>query len=103
MSKAIKKAVTPRSFKRTLLGGLAGDPQGLILGDKTVDKLADPAGLGKLLKKPGETAAVAATETAVMPTPNDAAAMAARRRRMLQSQARSGRQSTLLSTMDTLG
>lgn len=38
-----------------------------------------------------------------MPAANDEAAKAARRRRMLMNQARSGRQSTLLSNTDTLG
>jgi hypothetical protein len=42
-------------------------------------------------------------EVAAMPTVNDAAAQAARRRRMQMNQARSGRQSTMLSTTDTLG
>lgn len=40
---------------------------------------------------------------AAIPTANDAAAQAARRRRLLMNQARSGRQSTMLSTTDTLG
>lgn len=42
-------------------------------------------------------------EPAVMPAPNDDAARAARRRRMLANQQRTGRQSTLLSNVDTLG
>lgn len=51
----------------------------------------------------GAQEAAALPEVAAMPTANDEAAKAARRRRMLMNQARSGRQSTLLSTTDTLG
>lgn len=42
-------------------------------------------------------------ETPVAPAPDDDAIRAARRRRMVQLQARSGRQSTNLSTSETLG
>lgn len=66
--------------------------------------LGDPLGLfikGPTLKN--DQPADAIPEVAAMPTANDAAAQAARRRRLLMNQARSGRQSTMLSTTDTLG
>lgn len=87
---------------------------------KPAKKLSSALGLGQLLGgelPTGVAGAVAKdqygkltdvpdvslpAETA-MPTPNDDAARAARRRRMLMNQSRSGRQSTLLSTTDTLG
>jgi len=56
-----------------------------------------------LLGGKGGGAAPDLPEVAAMPTANDAAAKAARRRRMLMNQSRSGRQSTMLSTTDTLG
>lgn len=83
MTKPLKKV---GSIGATLLGGV---------------------GLGGVAKGLGLKAAVQsmaeAPEVATMPTVNDAAAQAARRRRMLMNQARSGRQSTMLSTTDTLG
>jgi hypothetical protein len=67
---------------------LLGDPLGLVIKGPTLDD---------------QQTAEALPATAMMPTANDAAAQAARRRRMLMNQARSGRQSTMLSTTDTLG
>ncbi len=48
-------------------------------------------------------AAAARAQSLIMPTPDDDAIKAARRRRMMANTARSGRQSTMLSTTDTLG
>jgi len=67
---------------------LLGDPLGLIIKGPTLDKAA---------------AAAPAAEPVVMPSPNDEAARAARRRAQMQLSTRSGRQSTVLSTSDTLG
>lgn len=58
--------------------------------------------VGKLVGSPQVQQQLEA-QTAVMPTPNDDAARAARRRRMMANQQRTGRQSTLLSNVDTLG
>ena len=107
MSKAkklVKRAFKVPSLKQGLLGGLAGDPQGLVLKGNDLKRAADPLGIGDKLKK--LSAVPAASElpaVSEMPTPDDAAAMAARRRRQQMSQARSGRQSTMLSVTDTLG
>lgn len=81
----IKKAVS--STGAALLGGV---------GLKSV---AEDLGL----TGPVGQAVANAPEAATMPLANDAAAQAARRRRMLLNQARSGRQSTILSTTDSLG
>lgn len=94
MSKA-KKALRGVA-KLTGLGGLLGNDLttglvGVKGGKKAIEKLAAVPDMPQM------------AEPAVMPTPNDDAARAARRRRMLASQQRTGRQSTLLSNVDTLG
>lgn len=90
-TKKLARKITPSSG---LLGGLT---QSLI--DDPLRNSLDPAGLISKKDKPAEAVA----EVAAMPMANDEAAKAARRRRMQMNQARSGRQSTLLSTTDTLG
>lgn len=91
-TKNLARKLTPSSG---LLGGLT---QSLI--DDPLRQSLDPAGL---ISKKDAPAEAAAAEVATMPTANNAAAVAARRRRMLANQMRSGRQSTMLSTTDTLG
>lgn len=94
MSKA-KKAIGGIA-KLTGLGGL--------LGGDVATGLAGTKGLvGKLMAKPGVQQILSPAATPEMPTPNDDAARAARRRRMMANQQRTGRQSTLLSNVDTLG
>lgn len=56
-------------------------------------------GLTKALSRPK---APEIAKPAVMPTPDDAAVMAAKKRQAAQMQSRSGRESTIL-TSDTLG
>jgi hypothetical protein len=91
MTKAIKKIGKSATG---LLGGITGMPMGIAgkIGEKVLGKLTPQM-------------PVAASESApvVMPSPNDSAIKAARRRVQSQLAARSGRQSTMLSTSDTLG
>lgn len=93
MAKPTKKLIGVASpIVGTLLGGPIGGLAGTAIG----------GGLGGMLRRSADQAG-ASQEVATMPMANDAAATAARRRRMLANQMRSGRQSTLLSATDTLG
>lgn len=82
----------------TIGGGLIGGPLGAIAG----------AGLGKLIggKKKKEAAAPAPAPAGpqVMPLPDDAAVLAARKRSLAAQRRRGGRSSTILTTgSDKLG
>jgi len=69
-------------FKQTLLQRFAGPAVGLFQRKTTTPTLESPT---------------------VMPTPDDEAVKAARRRQIAEVQARSGRASTILSQTDQLG
>lgn len=87
------------------LGGVAkfAGLSGLLGGDVATG-LAGASGTKAAVEKLAEVPdAPQLAAPAVMPTPDDDAARAARRRRMLANQQRTGRQSTLLSNVDTLG
>lgn len=75
-----------------VVGTLLGGPIGGVAG----------TAIGRLLGATQKGSAATA-EPVVMPSPNDEAARAARRRAQMQLSTRSGRQSTVLSTSDTLG
>jgi hypothetical protein len=95
MGGAIKKFVK-KSAPTVLTGGLLG-------GEAASAGLAG-AGTKKVMDKLTEVPeAPALAPVAVMPTADDDAIRAAKRRRLLANTARSGRQSTMLSTTDTLG
>lgn len=98
MSKATK------TFRK-LAGGVAGlTGLGGLLGNDVATGLAGGLGTKAAVEKLAEVPdAPQLAAPAVMPTPDDDAARAARRRRMLANQQRTGRQSTLLSNVDTLG
>ena len=97
------------SFMRSVRKGLkkaAGTMLGSALGGVDLTSAAG-AGVvgGKVVEKiiGAPAPAIEAAKPAVMPAPNDEAIRAARRRLAIQMQARSGRQSTLLSNVETLG
>ena len=87
------------------LGGIAkfAGLSGLLGGDVATGLTGTKGLVGKLMARPGVQQILSPAATPVMPTPNDDAARAARRRRMMANQQRTGRQSTLLSNVDTLG